>query len=84
MSRMGVTMILEHAKTVNEIITMEELNYMVKKANRLGKMNREITRVYAQEDDEGRHIYFEVEGPKPPSKVPERCGKLNISKEGSL
>lgn len=60
----GGSMINEHAMTVKETITMEELNYMIKKANRLGKMNREITRVYAQEDDEGKHIYFEVEGPK--------------------
>lgn len=68
----GSFMINEHAITVKENISMEELNYMVKKANRLGKMNREISRVYSQEDDEGKHIYFEVEGIKNGrEKIPE-------------
>lgn len=60
----GGVMINEHAVTVKQDISMEDLNYMIKKANRLGKMNREIARVYSEEDDEGKHIYFEVEGPK--------------------
>lgn len=60
----GGDMINEHAKTVKDNVTMEDLSYMIKKANRLGRMDREITRVYAEEDDEGKHIYFEVESPK--------------------
>ena len=60
----GVIMINEHALTVKGEITLEELNYLVKKANRLGMQNRAIVRVYAQEDNEGKHIYYEVEGLK--------------------
>ena len=41
-------MIDEHAKTVKESITIEDLSYLVKKANLLGKMDREIRRVYAR------------------------------------
>lgn len=62
---LGGNMVNEHAITVKGDITMEELDYMVKKANRLGKSGREVVRVYAQEDNEGKHIYFEVEGLKP-------------------
>ncbi|NGX36893.1 MAG: hypothetical protein K1000chlam2_00038 [Chlamydiae bacterium] len=57
-------MINEHAKTLVGEITMADLDYLIKKANRLGKSHRKITRIYQQEDDEGRHIYFEVESLK--------------------
>ena len=60
----GVNMISEHAITIKGEISLEDLNYMVKKANRLGTQNRQIVRVYSQEDDEGRHIYFEAEAMK--------------------
>lgn len=60
----GVIMINEHAITVKGEVTLEELNYLVKKANRLGAQGRTIVRVYAQEDNEGKHIYYEVEGLK--------------------
>lgn len=60
----GGSMINEHALTVKGDITMEDLDYMVKKANRLGKSSREIVRIYAEEDKDGKHIYFEVEGLK--------------------
>ena len=58
-------MINEHALTSKENICVEELNYLVKKANRLGKKGREILRVFSQQDEEGTHIYFEVENLKP-------------------
>lgn len=60
-------MINEHAMTINTLegdITASDLNYMVKKANRLGLRDRELVRVFMEEDDEGKHIYFECEGPK--------------------
>ena len=57
-------MINEHATTVKGEITLEDLNYMVRKANRLGLKNREMIRVFMVEDDEGKHYYFEVEGMK--------------------
>jgi len=57
-------MINEHAKTVRGEVTIEDLNYMIKKANRLGLKDRSLVRVYMQEDNEGKHYYFEVEGMK--------------------
>lgn len=52
----------EHAITYTEKITMKELEYLVKKANRLGKIDKEVVHVYQIEDAEGFHIYFEVNG----------------------
>ncbi len=57
-------MINEHAATVSGEITIEDLNYMIRKANRIGLKSRELVRVFTQEDDEGKHYYFEVEGLK--------------------
>lgn len=58
----GDIMINEHAKTVKEQITVEDLNYMVSKANKLGLSGRHVIRVFMQEDNEGKHYYFECEG----------------------
>lgn len=55
-------MLNEHAVTYVEKISMDKLEYLVKKANRLGKSGREIVRVYQQEDADGFHVYFEVTG----------------------
>lgn len=55
-------MLNEHAITYRERITMADLDYLVKKANRLGKSGRDVIRVYQQEDNEGIHVYFEVVG----------------------
>lgn len=52
----------EHAITYVDKVSMKDLQYLVKKANRLGKSGRDITRVYQQEDEEGVHVYFEVTG----------------------
>lgn len=57
-------MIKEHATTVKGEITLEDLNYMVKKANKLGLKDREVFRVFMEEDDEGKHVYFDCTGPK--------------------
>lgn len=61
---LGEFMVNEHAKTVQENISLEDLDYMIKKANKLGESGRKIQRVFAQEDAEGKHIYFEVQGLK--------------------
>lgn len=55
-------MLNEHAITYRERITIADLDYMVKKANRLGKCGRDVVRVYQEEDNEGIHVYFEVKG----------------------
>ena len=50
----------EHAITYKEKISMKDLDYLIKKANRLGKIDKEIVHVYQTEDNEGFHVYFEV------------------------
>lgn len=66
-------MIQEHAKTIQGEINLSDLEYMVKKAHRIGLSGRNLVRVYAEEDGEGKHIYFECESMKEkelPSKIP--------------
>ena len=58
----------EHAITYREKISMKELDYLVKKANRLGKIDREIVHVYQTEDEEGFHVYFEVSNHPPDTR----------------
>lgn len=58
---LGGNMIQEHAKTVKGEITMDDLEFMVKKAHRMGLAGWQLTRVYSQEDGEGKHIYFECQ-----------------------
>lgn len=55
-------MLNEHAVTYTEKLCVKDLEYIVKKANRLGRNGREIVRVYQQEDGDGTHVYFEVTG----------------------
>ncbi len=55
-------MIHEHALTYKEKPTIRDIEYLVNKANRLGKNGRDIIRAYQQEDEEGFHVYFEVTG----------------------
>lgn len=57
-------MINEHAITIKDKMTRDELTYMVKKANRLGLQNRQVLNVYSQDDNEGHHIYFETDALK--------------------
>jgi len=61
----GDKMINEHVTSTKEL-TIEDLNYMVRKANRLGLRDRQLIRLFMEEDDEGKHYYFECEGLKPP------------------
>ncbi len=50
----------EHAITYRDKISMKDLEYLVRKSNRLGKIGKEVVHVYQTEDDEGYHVYFEV------------------------
>ncbi len=54
-------MVKEHAVTVKGKLGHEQLNYIIKKANRLGWSHRTIDRVTTTKDEDGRHIYFEIE-----------------------
>lgn len=60
----GGDMIHEHAKTVKGEVSAADLEYMVKKAHRIGLSGRNLVRIYSQEDEEGRHFYFECEAMK--------------------
>jgi len=55
-------MLNEHAITYNDKISISQLDYLIKKANKLGKVGRDVMRVYQEEDNEGVHVYFEVQG----------------------
>ncbi len=58
---MGVNIIQEHAITVKGEMSAADVEYIVKKAHRIGLTGRNLTRVYYQEDEEGRHFYFECQ-----------------------
>lgn len=56
----------EHVLTIKGVendLNVEDLNYIVRKANRLGLVNREVHRVFYEEDSEGWHVFFECDGP---------------------
>jgi hypothetical protein len=55
-------MLHEHALTYKDQLSVRELDYIIKKANKLGKLGKEIINVYEQSDSEGIHIYFSVMG----------------------
>lgn len=55
-------MITEHAVTYKDNLNLEQLEYIIKKANRLGANSKTVTRVFKDEDAEGIHIYFDVVG----------------------
>jgi Holliday junction resolvase RusA-like endonuclease len=56
-----VSMVHEHAITIHQNCSIEQISFLVKKANRLGKMNREIHNIFSTDDDDGSHIIFEVD-----------------------
>ena len=55
-------MLHEHAITYKDRLSMADLDYITKKANRLGRFGRELIRVHEETDSEGTHIYFDVTG----------------------
>lgn len=55
-------MLLEHAITYRDRLSIADLEYIVKKAYKIGKAGREIVRVHEESDNEGTHIYFNVIG----------------------
>ncbi len=55
-------MLHEHAITYKDNISISNLDYMVKKANRLGRSGREVIHVHEEKDAEGIHVYFDVKG----------------------
>jgi Holliday junction resolvase RusA-like endonuclease len=57
-------MIKEHVTTFKDQITIEDLEFVVKKANKIGLKRRGVYRVFMEEDGDGKHIYFECQGIK--------------------
>lgn len=55
-------MLHEHAITYRDQLSIADLDYMAKKANKLGRKGREIVRVHEETDYEGTHLYFDVIG----------------------
>jgi len=55
-------MLHEHAITYQDRLLIADLDYIVRKANKLGKTGREIMRVHEESDAEGTHVYFDVTG----------------------
>lgn len=53
-------MLKEHAITYSDRISMKNLEYLVRKANTLGRCGREVVHTYQEEDEDGIHVYFEV------------------------
>lgn len=51
----------EHAITSLKSIDLIDLAYLVKKANKLGRCGREVIRVFEEQDEEGHHVYFQVQ-----------------------
>ncbi len=57
-------MLHEHAVTYKDRLSVADLDYIVKKANKLGRLGRDIIRVHEETDSEGTHVYFDVMGMK--------------------
>jgi len=62
--RMEDKLINEHAITYKDKLTLEDLNYIIKKANRLGLNDRQLMSVHQEEDSEGTHVFFAVDSLK--------------------
>lgn len=55
-------MLHEHAITYHDHLSIRDLDYLAKKANRLGRAGREVVRVHEESDAEGNHVYYDVTG----------------------
>ena len=55
-------MLHEHAITYKDRISVGDLDYMTKKANRLGQFGKAIVNVHEETDSEGTHVYFDIMG----------------------
>ena len=55
-------MLHEHAVTYQDRLSIADLDYIVKKANKLGITCRQVLRVHEERDAEGTHVYFDVTG----------------------
>jgi hypothetical protein len=54
----GVLMLKEHAKTITGQITQDDLEYLIKKANKLGLSGREIFSVCSEKLGDNTDVLF--------------------------
>lgn len=50
----------EHAITYKDELQIVDLEYVIKKANRLGKIHADVVGVNVERDAEGFHLFFSV------------------------
>lgn len=65
-------MLQEHAITYQDRLSIADLDYLVRKSNKLGESGRRVIRVHEESDNEGVHVYFDVTGGKYGQKRDER------------
>lgn len=53
-------LIHEHAITYTDQLKMADLEYLTLKANRLGRVGRQLMAIHTETDEEGTHVYFDV------------------------
>ena len=58
---LGGNMAGKHQFTVENQITLEQIGMLVKQANVLGRSGSQVHRVYAEVDDLGTHLYFDID-----------------------
>lgn len=51
----------EHVATIVGTLSDDLLHRLSEKANKLGLQNRKIVSLFSEDDDKGKHFYFEVE-----------------------
>ncbi len=51
-----------HAVTYKGRLSVADLEYIVRKANKLGLGGRILFRIFEESDSEGVHVYFDVTG----------------------
>lgn len=70
-------MLHEHAITYQDRLSVADLDYIAKKANKLGRCGREVVRVHEETDSEGTHVYYDVTG----MKFEQRRNESNVREE---
>ncbi len=53
-------MTTEHAITIKNDVTLSDLEYLIKKANRIGKLDKDILRIFIESDEDGQHVYYDI------------------------
>lgn len=53
-------LIAEHAITYTDQLKVADLEYLTLKANRLGRVGRQVMAIHTETDQEGTHVYFDV------------------------